>query len=401
MECKTFKYVVVGAGLTGSSAIEGIRTIDQAGSILLIGDEQYLPYDRPPLTKKLWFGKKKVEDIVVRPLPYYGDNHADVVLNTKAEAIDPGGKTITCADGRVYRYEKLLLATGGSPRRLDIEGGNLDGLYYYRYLSDFVKLKEEVHGGTQVMIIGGGFIGSEIAAALNINKAVVTILMRETYLTKQALPTALGQAINADYIRRGVDIIFEDSPVSIARRGTKFVTHTQRGKDVSSDVVIVGIGIIPETQLAQSAGLAVENGVAVNEFLQSSVPDIYAAGDNANFPYAALGRRMRVEHWDNAINQGKTAGMNMAGAHAGYTYMPYFFSDLFDFGYEAVGLVSSKLETVADWQKENDTGVVYYLEDGKVRGAMMCNVWNKVDAARELIRNDHRVTAGDLQGAIR
>ena len=401
MERKTFKYVVVGAGLTGSWAIEGIRTIDQSGSILLIGDESYLPYDRPPLTKKLWFGKKKVEDIFVRPQQYYADHHADVVLNTKAEAIDPGGKTVTCRDGRVYHYEKLLLATGGSPRRLDIEGGNLDGIYYYRYLSDFVRLKEEVHAGTQALIIGGGFIGSEIAAALNINKAAVTMLMRETYLTEQALPTPLGQAIKADYIRRGVNIISEDSPVSIARRGTKFVTRTQRGKEITSDVVIVGIGIKPETQLAQSAGLAVENGIAVNEFLQSSVPDIYAAGDNANFPYAALGRRMRVEHWDNAINQGKTAGMNMAGAHTAYTYMPYFFSDLFDFGYEAVGLVSSKLETVADWQKENDTGVMYYLEDGKVRGAMMCNVWDKVDAARELIQSGHRLTAGELHGAIR
>ena len=149
MEYKTFKYVVVGAGLTGSWAIEGIRTIDQSGSILLIGDERYLPYDRPPLTKKLWFGKKKVEDIFVRPQQYYADHHADVVLNTKAEAIDPGGKTVICGDGRVYHYEKLLLATGGSPRQLDIKGGNLDGLYYYRYLSDFVRLKEEVHAGTR------------------------------------------------------------------------------------------------------------------------------------------------------------------------------------------------------------------------------------------------------------
>jgi NADPH-dependent 2,4-dienoyl-CoA reductase/sulfur reductase-like enzyme len=147
--------------------------------------------------------------------------------------------------------------------------------------------------------------------------------------------------------------------------------------------------------------LAVENGITVNEFLQSSSPDIYAAGDNANFPYQALGRRMRVEHWDNAVNQGKTAGMNMAGAHTAYTYMPYFFSDLFDFGYEAVGLVNSKLETYADWQKENNKGVVYYLEDGFVRGVMMCNVWEKVDAARKLIKSNKRMTAPELQGAVR
>lgn len=401
MKRKTFKYVVVGAGLTGSWAIEGIRSLDKTGSILLIGDENYLPYDRPPLTKKLWFGKKKVEDIFVRPQQYFADNRADVVLNTLVVAIDAGGKIITCRDGSSYGYEKLLLATGGRPRRLDIEGANLDGIYYYRYLGDFIKLKAEVHDGTKALVIGGGFIGSEIAAALNINKADVTMLVRGTYLTENVFPKSLGHAINEDYIRRGVEIIFEDSPASIVRRGKNLITGTKSGKEIVSDVVIVGIGITPETQLAESAGLAIENGVTVNEFLQTSSPDIYAAGDNAYFPYEALGRRMRVEHWDNSINQGKTAGINMAGAHTAYTYMPYFFSDLFDFGYEAVGLVSSKLETVTDWQKENDTGVVYYLEDEKVRGAMMCNVWNKVDAARELIKSGQRLAVRELQGAIK
>ena len=401
MARQRFKYVIVGAGLTGSWAIEGIRAMDKAGSILLLGDEEYLPYDRPPLTKKLWFGKKKVEEILVRPQQYFADNHAEVVLNTLAIALDAGGKTITCKDGSSYQYEKLLLATGGRPRRLDIEGANLDGIYYYRYLADFVKLRAEVRDGTKALVIGGGFIGSEIAAALNVNKADVTMLVRGAYLAEQVFPKSLGYAINEDYTRRGVKIISQDSPASIVRRGTNLVTRTESGKEITSNVVIAGIGIKPEIQLAESAGLAVENGIAVNEFLQSSAPDVYAAGDNAYFPYEALGRRMRVEHWDNAVNQGKTAGMNMAGAHIAYTYMPYFFSDLFDFGYEAVGLVSSKLETVADWQKENETGVVYYLEDGKVRGAMMCNVWNKVDAARELIKSNARLETKELQGAIK
>jgi NADPH-dependent 2,4-dienoyl-CoA reductase/sulfur reductase-like enzyme len=168
-----------------------------------------------------------------------------------------------------------------------------------------------------------------------------------------------------------------------------------------SDVVVAGIGIEPETKLAKSAALTVENGIVVNEYLQSSSPDVYAAGDNAYFPYQALGKNTRIEHWDNAINQGKMAGMNMAGAHTAYAYMPYFFSDLFDFGYEAVGQINSRLETFADWQKENDTGVIYYLESGKVCGAMMCNVWNKVDAARELIKGNKHLTAAELQGAIK
>jgi NADPH-dependent 2,4-dienoyl-CoA reductase/sulfur reductase-like enzyme len=227
------------------------------------------------------------------------------------------------------------------------------------------------------------------------------MLARESYLVEHIFPNALGNAIKEEYIRRGVRIFTEDSAVSVIRRNNHLVTRTKGGKEISSEVVIAGIGIEPEVKLAKSAALAIENGIVVNEFLQSSSPDIYAAGDNANFPYQVLGRRMRVEHWDNAVNQGKTAGMNMAGAHTAYTYMPYFFSDLFDFGYEAVGLVSSKLETFADWQKDNNTGVVYYLEDRKVRGAMMCNVWNKVNEARELIKRNEPMTVSELHGAIK
>jgi 3-phenylpropionate/trans-cinnamate dioxygenase ferredoxin reductase component len=401
MAQKTFKYIVVGAGLAGCGGALGIRTRDAAGSLLLTGNEKYLPYDRPPLTKKLWFGKKKVEEIFVHEKQWFIDNHIEVKLDATAVRLDAANKTITFKDGSNYQYEKLLLATGGAPRRLNIEGDRLEEIYYYRYLDDFLRLKSKVSSGTKALVIGGGFIGSEIGAALNINKADVIMLVKEAYLAERIFPKALGNAIQNDYVRRGIKIFTEDMPVSIVRRGKNLMTRTRNGKEITSEVIIAGIGIEPEVQLAKSAGLAVENGVVVNEYLQSSSPDVYAAGDNAYFPYEVFGKNMRVEHWDNAINAGKTAGMNMAGAHTAYTYMPYFFSDLFDFGYEAVGMISSKLETVTEWQKENDTGVVYYLEEGKIRGAMMCNVWNKVDAARELIKSNRRLTAAELQGAIR
>jgi 3-phenylpropionate/trans-cinnamate dioxygenase ferredoxin reductase component len=401
MEHKNYNYILIGSGLAGCWAVEGIRSHDTSGSILLAGSERYLPYDRPPLTKKLWFGKKKVDEIIVRPQQYYADNRVDVVFNIRAAKIDSVNRIVTFDNGTACHYDKLLLATGGVPRRLDVEGGDLDEIYYYRYLDDFLRLKSQVHEGTKALVIGGGFIGSEIAAAINVNKVDVTMLLREEYLVHNIFPRTLGSAIQDDYIKRGIKIFTQDSPVSIEKRNHHFVTRTKNGKEISSDVVIAGIGIEPEVKLAKTAGLAIDNGIAVNEFLQSSSPDIYAAGDNANFPYQALSRRMRVEHWDNSINQGKTAGMNMAGAHTAYTHMPYFFSDLFDFGYEAVGLVSSKLETFADWQKENNTGVVYYLEEGRVVGAMMCNVWEKVDAARELIKSNKLMTIPQLQGAVR
>jgi 3-phenylpropionate/trans-cinnamate dioxygenase ferredoxin reductase subunit len=401
MTQQSFKYVVVGTGLAGCHAADGIRALDASGPVLLIGNEQHLPYDRPPLTKKLWFGKKKVEEIFIHDQQYFVDRGVTVLVNTTVAEVSAANKTITCTDSSSYQYEKLLLATGGIPRRLAIEGSELDEIYYYRYLDDFLHLESHVRSGVKALVIGGNFIGSEMAAALNINKADVTMLIRGTHLCEHVFPKSLAAKVQDDCIQRGVTILTEDEPAAIRRRGKNLPTRTRAGREIVSEVIVVGIGIEPQTQLARSAGLTVGDGIVVNKYLQTSSPDIYAAGDNACFPYAALGRSMRVEHWDNAVNQGKAAGLNMAGAGAVYTHMPYFFSDLFDFGYEAVGLCSSKLETHADWQKENDTGVVYYLEDDHVLGAMMCNVWNKVDAAREVIRNHEPIADAQLRRAVR
>jgi NADPH-dependent 2,4-dienoyl-CoA reductase/sulfur reductase-like enzyme len=199
---------------------------------------------------------------------------------------------------------------------------------------------------------------------------------------------------------KGVSILTGDVPTAFEKRNGRFLTTTRAGRTLESDILIVGVGITPAIDLAEDAGAAIENGIVVNEYLETSLPDIYAAGDNAFFPYQALGRRTRIEHWDNAVTAGRWAGRNMAGAHEPYTHMPYFFSDLFEFGYEAVGDVDSRLQTYADWQKENDTGVIYYLEDSKVRGMMMCNVWDKVDAAREMIRRGESVSAESLRGVL-
>lgn len=400
MKRNDYKYVIIGAGLAGCKAIEGIRSKDSAGEILLAGSENYFPYDRPPLSKKLWFGKKKVEEIFIHPPRYFADNKVEILLNAIAVKIEADEKTIAFDDGSACRFEKLLIATGGSPRRLDIEGGDLDDIFYYRYLDDYLRLKTRIHEGTKVLVVGGGFIGSEIAAALNINKADVTLLMRGKYVVENVFPGPLGMAVQDDFIKRGVKVLTQDAPVSITKHSGHFVTRTKAGKEIASDVVIAGIGIEPETHLAKSAGLKIENGITVNEFLQTSSPDIYAAGDNTCFPYKAIGRMMRVEHWDNSVNQGLTAGMNMAGDKKAYTYMPYFFSDLFDFGYEAVGLVDSRLETYCDWQQENKTGVVYYIENGIVRGVMCCNVWEKIDVAREMIKSNRKISVSQLNGAI-
>jgi len=401
MNEQAYAYVIVGGGLAGASAVEGIRERDKKGTILLVGSEKHLPYDRPPLSKKLWFGKKKVEDIFIHDQKFYDENKVTIESGVTITSLDPKQKTVTTNAGKQYGYQKLLLATGGVPRTLPIPGGNLDGICYFRTLDDYLKLRKESTEGKKAVIIGGGFIGSEIAAAMAINKIEVTMIFPESYLVSRVFPEYLGRALLNQFLSRGIKVLANEKPSAFSKEGDTFTTYTESGKKIESDMVIVGIGIAPSLELPRRAGLQTANGVIVDEYLQASLPDIYAAGDIAFFPYQALGKQTRVEHWDNALNQGKQAGLNMAGARKPYDYMPYFFSDLFEFGYEAVGDVDASLETFADWQKENDTGVIYYLRDGKVRGAMMCNVWEKVEAARELIRKGGQSTPASLRGAIR
>lgn len=400
MAKESYKYVIIGGGMAGASAVEGIREKDEGGSVLLVSSEPSLPYNRPPLTKGLWFGKEKVADIFAHDEAFYRDRNVDLALGTTASGVDTSAGTVILGDDRRVGYGTLLLATGGAPRSLPIPGGDLPGVLYYRTLKDFEALHTRATKGTSAVVIGGGFIGSEIAAALNVNGVGVTMLFPEEYVVHRVFPEGLGRAIQGQFRERGVRVLTGDTPTAIEADGSGYVTRTRGGESLKSDVVIIGIGITPGVELARSAGLAVENGIVVDDRLRSSDARVYAAGDNAEFPYTVLGTRTRVEHWDNALNQGKQAGRNMAGADEPYDYMPFFFSDLFEFGYEAVGEVDSRLKTFGDWQEENVTGVLYYLRDNKVRGAMMCNVWDKVEDARALIRSGQTVSPDDLRGAI-
>ncbi len=401
MADEIYTYIIIGGGLAGASAVEGIRERDRIGGILLIGSEKHLPYDRPPLSKKLWFGKKRVEDIYLHDQKFYDQQGVTLSQGVTVAAIEPRQKTVTTTAGTRYQYNKLLIATGGVPRTMPVPGGDLEGVCYYRYLDDYLKLRRELSEGKSAVVIGGGFIGSEMAAALALNKISVTMIFPDQYLVSRVFPEYLGRALLNRFIARGIKVLAGEKPASFSQKGARIVTRTGSGREVESDVVIAGAGIAPSLDLPRKAGLQTANGIIVDEYLRASLPDIFAAGDVAFFPYRALGKQTRVEHWDNAITQGKWAGRNMAGAREPYTHLPYFFSDLFEFGYEAVGEVDAQLETVADWQKENDTGVIYYLKAGKIRGAMMCNVWDKVETARELILKGEKVSKESLRGLIR
>lgn len=398
MSEKNYRYIIVGGGLAGASAAVEIRANDKNASVLLVGSEQEYPYHRPPLSKKLWFGQKKLDEIFVQSSDSYKQSNIDVLLGTTIVSLDADKKRIRDDKSNTYSYNKLLLATGGVPRKLT---NDIECICYYRYMSDYKKIRALAKERRSATIIGGGFIGSEMAAALNINKVNVTMIFPTPYICDRVFPDYLGLAIQNHFVEKGVTVLSGQKPVSFSKKGNKFVTTTDKGLKIESDILIAGIGIMPETALAKQAGLTIDNGIVVNSFLQTSNPDIYAAGDNADFPYQVLDKRMRIEHWDNALSQGRCAAKNMAGIEEPFTYMPYFFSDLFEFGYEAVGEVDSQLETYADWEKENEKGVIYYLKDKKLRGVMLCNVWDKVDSARELIRSGKIVSSSTLAGAVK
>jgi 3-phenylpropionate/trans-cinnamate dioxygenase ferredoxin reductase subunit len=387
-----FEYLIVGGGITADAAVRGIRLTDSAGSIGIITDENHPPYNRPPLSKSLWKGEPV--DGIWRNTPQMD---LKMLLGRTVTRIDAEGKRVFDSEGKTYSYGRLLLATGGRPRRLKQDPG---GVIYYRTLDDYHRLRELSTGENSFAVIGGGFIGSEIAAALALNRKSVTMIIPGETIGARVYPPSLGKFLNGYYREKGVTLLTGESVTGIVRNGKRYILRTSGGKQVEVDGVVAGIGIGPNTELALSAGLAVENGIRVDEFLRTSRPDIYAAGDAANFFSLPLGKNIRVEHEDNALAMGETSGKNMAGGSFPYNHLPFFYSDLFDIGYEAVGDLDAGLETVADWKEEFREGVVYYLQGGRVRGVLLWNTWGKVDAARALIADRGTYRPQDLAGRI-
>jgi 3-phenylpropionate/trans-cinnamate dioxygenase ferredoxin reductase subunit len=384
-----FKYLIIGTGMTADAAARGIREMDPAGSIGMIGIENDRPYNRPPLSKGLWKGKPL--DSIWRRTEQTG---AQLHLGRKVVALDPEKHLVNDIQGNTYSGEKILIATGGRPRRLPFGGENV---IYYRSLSDYKRLREATQTGQHFAVIGNGFIGAEIAAALSMNGKKVTMLFHEDGISARLFPTDLVKFLNDFYQKKGVEILAGELVGSIDERGGRFFLRTDNGREIVADGVVAGLGIERNLDLAHKAGLKVEKGIAVDEYLLTSKPNIYAAGDVAEFFNPALGKRIIVEHEDNANSMGRQAGRNMAGANEPYHHLPFFYSDLFELGYEAVGEIDSHLTTVADWEEPYQKGIVYYLEGGRVRGVLLWNVWKQVEAARKLIAEPGPFTAGSLK----
>lgn len=389
---KNYKYLIIGGGLAGDAATRGIHELDVDGSIGMISQEPDPPYMRPNLSKGLWKGRP-VEKIWRKT-----EERAELHLGRKVTKLDPSRKSVQDDKGDEYTYDKLLLATGGSPIHLPFGEGNI---IHFRDFQDYQKLRKMADEKEHFVLIGGGFIGSEIAAALTMVGVKVTMIFLEEAIGGLVFPSDLAHYLNKYYREKGAEVVPNDSVAGVEKEGEHFIVRTRSGRSFTVDGVVAGIGIRPNVDLARAAGLEVDNGIVVNERLETSIADIYAAGDVANFYHSTLGKRTRVEHEDNAVRMGKLAGQNMAGASETYTHIPMFYSDLFEHGYEAVGELNNRLEMVSDWEEPFQKGTVYYLENGRVRGVLLWNFWKQVDHARALMLEKGPFKAKELMGRIR
>lgn len=380
----TYRYLIVGGGMTADAAARAIRESDPGGSIGIISAETHPPYNRPPLSKGLWKGDDPAKT-VWRGTDTIG---IDLQLGRRVTAINTKPKTVTDDRNNSFSYEKLLLATGGTPRRLPVQASEI---IYYRTFDDYLRLRALANEQRRFAVLGGGFIGSEVAAALRTVGCDVTMIVPEDGISARVFPADLSKFLVDYYREQGVDVRTGEGLADLQQGAGKLLVKTTHGKEIPTDVVVAGLGIQPNVELAQQAGIKVENGIVVDELLQTSAPAVFAAGDVANFFNPALGIRMRVEHEDNANTMGAAAGRSMAGKGAPYTHLPFFYSDLFALGYEAVGELDPRLETQAAWKERFREGVIYYLKDGKVRGVLLWNTWGQVDNARAIIGTNKRL----------
>jgi 3-phenylpropionate/trans-cinnamate dioxygenase ferredoxin reductase subunit len=387
-----YDYLIVGGGMTADAAARGIRQEDTKGTIAIVGAEPHAPYNRPPLSKGLWKGDPV--DGIWRKTEEAG---ATLIRGRRIVRVDADSRRATDDGGAAYEYGTLLLATGGRPRRFREAP---EDVIYFRTFDDFRRLRGLADQGATFLVVGGGFIGSEIAAALRMQNREVTLVLKGEGIGEGMYPPGLSRWLVDYYRGKGVTVHPGVTVERVESRDGRLYLPGGGGASLSADVMVAGLGIEPAVDLARQIGLEVTDGVVVDEYLRTSREGIYASGDVANFHNPALGRRLRVEHEDNANTMGEAAGRSMAGARRPYDHLPFFYSDLFDLGYEAVGDLSSRHQIVEDWKEKFREGVVYYLERGRVRGVLLWNTWGQVDAARALIAEPGPFRPEQLKGRL-
>ncbi|WP_026544574.1 FAD-dependent oxidoreductase [Arthrobacter sp. 35/47] len=388
--------VIVGAGLAGATAAATLREEGYAGPVVLLGAEGQVPYLRPPLSKGFLAGKESEESLLPYPEQWYRENDVELLTSDAAVSVDPASHTVALAGGRSLRYGKLLLATGAVPRRLDIPGADLEGVHYFRTKTDSQWLHSELAGGgKKLVLIGSGWIGMEVAATARELGNEVTLLGREDIPLSAAIGRDLGKVFLDRHLEAGVRFRLPSEAAEIRSDGAGRVTAvvTDTGETLPTDLVVIAVGVLPQTALAESAGLTVTNGIQVDSALRTSAEDIFAAGDVANVLHPVTRRYTRSEHWANAIAGGKVAARSMLGQNAVLDDIPYFYTDQFDLGmeYSGYGALTADAALVVRGSLESREFVAFWLLKERVVAGMNVNVWDVQEDIQELIRSERTV----------
>ena len=388
-------YLIIGGGMVAATTVKAIREKDQHGSIVMLTEEPQGPVARPALSKKLWTDPDFTqEDIWLLS----DDDNVTLHTRTGATTLDRQSRTVTTEKGGTFAYRTLLLATGGTPNTLPGLSASQEVLYF-RSLKDYQTLREHTAAKKSMVVVGGGYIGFELAAALVQQECKVTLITPDDTLGAALFPSEFARHFEDTFTRHGVTVMTGRKVTEGSQNESGITVTLDNGETIQADVLAAGLGITPNTQLAEQAGLKVDDGIVVDDHLVTSDPHIMAAGDVANYPDKRLGRQ-RVEHVDNANMMGPVAGHNMAGGQERYTHTPYFYSNVFDIKFQAIGQADSSLSVIEDWKTPMQEGVAYYLDGDQLKGIMLINLEDRLDKARALLDSPTVTDSNTLLGAL-
>ena len=391
--------VVIGAGQAGGWAARTLRDEGFDGSVVVIGEEPYPPYERPPLSKDVLLGKEPAESSYLWPEGTFDALGIELRTGVEATAIDRETATVALSDGSSIAYGKLLIATGGRVRKLPIAGAELDGVHYLRGIDDSAAIRAELGDGARLVVIGGGWIGLEVAAAARMLGAEVTVVEALDMLCARALAPDMAAFLLEVHRGRGVDVRLGATIDALTGEGRVDGARLSGGETLAATAVVIGIGIVPNVELAEAAGLAVDNGVVVDALCRTSDPDIFAAGDVTNHPNDLLGRSLRLESWENAQNQGIAAAKAMLGGETPYCEIPWFWSDQYDVNIQLVGLPADFEETVTRGERADGSFVEFYMKGGRIDGAASVNNPRDIRFAKRLMQAEKVVDPAQLADA--
>lgn len=394
-------FVIVGGGLAGAKAAETLRAEGFDGRVVLVAEEEELPYERPPLSKDYLLGTADRDGPQVHPLDWYGEQAVELRAGVRATHLDAAARRLALSTGEQLRYGALLLATGASPRRLPVPGAELDGVRYLRTLADADTLLADLRGGGRdVVVVGAGWIGLEVAAAARAHGNEVTVVEPQPTPLHTALGPEMGRVFARLHREHGVTLL-TDTVVRELRgdHGRVRTVATDAHAGLAADVVVVGIGAIPNTGLAAAAGLSVDNGIVTDHALRTSAPGVVAAGDVAASFHPLYGRHLRVEHWANALHGGPAAARSMLGEEVSHQRVPYFYTDQYELGMEYSGLAGPGDRLVCRGNPDDGAFIAFWTADGRITAALTVNVWDVTAPLQELIRGRRHVPAAALADA--